>query len=119
MNTPTITRAAYMNGETSHQDYYLGIANIIGREAIEAMVKPVIEGYTLESAGEHLNGIPLYQWDALDYRIRRLVSLKSAEVMAASWGGAPFKPGTFSWSYAETTCTAKAVAKFLLESRKR
>jgi hypothetical protein len=115
--TPPVTRAAYMAGEIDHDAYYLGLADIIGRKAIEAMVRPLIEGRTLADAGEHLNGIPLRQWDQLDSMVRRLVAAKSTEVMGASWGGKPFEPGHYSWSVSETVCTTKAVARVLLTAK--
>ncbi len=113
----TITREAYMAGEISHDAYYLGIAAILGLDTITALVQPVIEGRTLADAGDHLNGIQLRRWDALDGPVRRLVAAKSAEVMAASWGGTPFEPGRYCWSLSETVCTTKAVARQILEKR--
>ena len=66
-----ITRKEMLNGEASHDDYYLSIAKTCGLnynkaepEFLERVKKALNEG------DEHLNSIPLKEWDQRGMAIR-------------------------------------------------
>lgn len=113
----TINRDDYMDGKVDHQTYYCAVADAIGRNALESIVRSITYGEDIVRCLErdkHLNNIPLRRWDARDQQVRDLVSLNAKAVMDVSWNG-PIKPGTFCWSLSDTVCTLKAVARRMAE----
>jgi len=103
------TRKEYMNGDISHQDYYMQFAT-------EEMKRKVIRDITIEaiknSKDEHLNDIPLHRWDLLSgcmFRgsqcmVRPTVSKECAEKIYEAGEG--ISPATM-------VCIYKAIAKDL------
>jgi hypothetical protein len=60
---PAITRALYMDGGISHQDYYAHIAKLAG---IKPSLKLIERARVALTQGDkHLNTIPLHEWDQL------------------------------------------------------
>jgi len=55
------TRKQYLNGEVSHDEYYLEIAKEIGIKPDEKTIEKVRNA--LRKGDKHLNTIPLYFWD--------------------------------------------------------
>lgn len=56
-------RSDYMSGNVTHQAYYSHIAKLAGIKPAAALVKTCRE--LLADGDEHLNKIPLAQWDLL------------------------------------------------------
>ncbi len=100
-----IDRKEYLAGNVSHAAYYLYLADMIGREQLEAIVSPLLKG--TENASRE---VPLFMWDRLDFVVRPLVARKAKAVMAISWKPDTFAGNSYSWSLSETVCVAKAVA---------
>lgn len=82
-------RKAYLNGDQSHEEYYLKYANAIGREQIENTIKA--RGLNSDS--------PLSDWDMMSTPILGLAA-------AAFQKGKLSKKGM---SQAEVVCIAKTV----------
>lgn len=82
-------RKAYLDGELTHEEYYLKYANAIGREQIENTIKS--RGLTEDS--------PLSDWDMMSTSILGLAA-------TAFQSGAISKKGM---SKAEIVCIAKVV----------
>lgn len=59
MNTPT--RSDYMTGKVTHQDYYLSVARSAYLSSPALMIRRA--RIALEAGDEHLNTIPLREWD--------------------------------------------------------
>ena len=99
---PKYTRADYMRGDVSHQDYYAQFATIAVIACVTARIgKARIQA----SKDEYFNDIPLAEWDELDGQIRAYVGRRIAE---ANSGGV---------SLADTVCVAKAAARLIKASK--
>lgn len=91
-------RTLYMNGEISHDTFYLWLATFIGanvsmipftKERIAKAIK----------TDRHLNNLPLGVWDNQDCVIRQLAYNKG-----------------LAWSLSDTVCVLKAVACHSVEA---
>lgn len=113
---PPATRTDYMAGRVTHQQYYSGLADVIGRAALTRIVlRHVAPLERLRASNDpHLNDLPLDRWDRCDALVRPLISHNAGAVMAVSWEGQPLKPKTYCWSLNETVCVLKAVARDLI-----
>lgn len=99
MTTQTkITRAAYMNLEITHEEFYDAVAARLNSRYLfsEQLMKRVKAA--LASGDVHLNSIPLSEWDAIADRVKMTVS-------------AVLKEHGDSWSLAGGICTVKQAAK--------
>lgn len=108
------TRQDYMNHRVSHHDYYLAVADAIGRNVIERLVHCIADRDRLRREVErdkHLNGIPLARWDGMHEAVVLAVQQRGSEVMAVSWSGQLLTPKTIYWSMSESVCVLKAVAR--------
>lgn len=85
-------RKEYMDGKITHQDYYMKIAEMIG---VSKRHLPVSEERIKKSTDEHLNDIPLIEWDNMHPIIHSRAN----------------RAGLKCWSLSETVCVLKAVAK--------
>lgn len=113
-----MTRREYMAGAVTHQDYYCAIADALGRQAVEAIVRTVATNDLLRErlqADPHLNNIPLPLWDMQHGRVLNLVRDHGRAVMAISWDGR-VPAGKVCWSLSDTVCTLKAAARRLVEA---
>lgn len=84
--------------ELTHSEYWLWVAEQIGTEQLKRFIP--FEGERVRKAlttDPHMNNLPLAQWDAQDYGVRRL----------AGEAGFP------SWSLSDTVCTLKELARSL------
>ena len=86
-----------------HFDKYRELANKLGINVLVCTVGTVaekneIEGSLASTNAYALNSIPLHKWDACDYSVRRLAALA----------------GIKSWSLADTVCTLKHVAIYIV-----
>lgn len=89
-------RKRYLDGEITHQEYYLWLASFIGATA--QMVPATTREEIAQSTDEHLNDIPLARWDACDPQVRRLAYAK----------GLP-------WALSDTVCVLKCLAREMLK----
>ena len=119
-----MNRDDYMNGTIDHETYYRHLADTIGRERIEKLVRHIATPDHLKAkmAGdEHLNNIPLHRWDALHPSVLQLVRENGPAVMAVSWPAnaekrVPLPFGSVSWSLSESVCVLKAAARRMAET---
>lgn len=93
------TRQQYLNNEISHHNYYMQFAT-------EAMKQQVVDKIGIERikkaivTDEHLNNIPLEEWDMLSWNYWRNNQLMGEAQESAS--------------SATMTCIYKAIAKSLI-----
>ncbi len=107
-NKPAITRKNYMDGLITHDEYYCGLADVIGRRAIERLIPAAVdEVRTALKTDPHLNNIPLCKWDREDPFVRAMAYGNLIEPITGSRG----------WSLSDTVCVLKAVAKRLAEQQ--
>lgn len=85
-------RKRYMNGEITHQEYYLWLADLIGATVRDI---PVSLNRLAASTDTYFNDIPLSTWDRQHYHMK-------AKAMRA---------GLLVWSLSDTTCVLKALAR--------
>jgi hypothetical protein len=112
MPATAITRAAYMRREISFVDYYGAIVEALGESQLRRWLpvnhrtgetRTPAQWRTLLADDEHLNNVPLRQWDRLDYLVREQARRNLDAVAAIS--------GSRAWSLSDTVCTMKAVAR--------
>lgn len=84
-------RKRYMNGDLSHEQYYLWLAGFIGANKTHL---PVSLDRIRQSRDEHLNDIQLGLWDRRDPMLRSLAYAKR-----------------LPWSLSDTVCVLKAIAR--------
>lgn len=84
-------RKRYMDGELSHQEYYIWMAEFIGAGR---WLVPFTQEQIDNSTDYHLNDLPMPIWDAGDINVRRLAYAKG-----------------LAWSQCETVCVLKALAR--------
>jgi hypothetical protein len=94
-------RAAYMANECTHAEYYAqfvteGLMNAVGSAIGVARIKA--------STDEHLNDIPLQQWDNLQGLVKAYCGSALADSNASTSGGVR------SLSLSDCVCVAKAAA---------
>jgi hypothetical protein len=64
MKTDTnITRQKYLNGEVSHEEYYLTLAKRLNVKFSKPFIRRVRK--CLDSGDDNLSGIPLSEWDMM------------------------------------------------------
>lgn len=111
-----MTRTDYMDGRVTHDEYYNALADLIGRDALARLVLSVFTREQLaRGMGEdqHMNGLPLRKWDALDPSVRALVARNGRAIMAMTWPGHTING--ICWSLSETVCVTKAVARRIVQ----
>jgi hypothetical protein len=94
----TARRKEYMDADretqpTAHADYYEWLSDFIG---LTDNLIPFTAAQVDASTDEHLNDLPLRQWDAMDGFVRQAVRRV---------------PGGLSWALSDTVCCLKAMAK--------
>ena len=89
IDTMKVERKRYLDGDITHADYYLWLAD--GLSITEQML-PVPISRIKASTDEHFNDIPLRRWDAMDSYVRQ-------------------QAHGLHWSLSDTVCTLKAVAR--------
>lgn len=91
-----ITRAAYMDGSITHQDYYAHIAMLAGIKPSPALVKRAKTA--LKASDKHLNTIPLHEWDQMasgsHYAIQKAVKQVPGETNSLATGVCVWKAAT-------------------------
>lgn len=85
----SIQRKRYMDGEITHTEHYLWLADSLG---ITERLLPVSIETIRDSQDENLNDIPLQLWDARHGIVRGIAR-------------------GLAWSLSDTVCTLKAVAR--------
>ena len=107
METPT--RSDYMTGKATHQQYYMGLASIIGIDTLRSILPSTIEARraAFESGDYHLNKIPLQSWDNRHESVMSLLHGRGGQLKQIN--------GTGGWSLSDTVCTLKAVARFEID----
>ena len=105
MNTPKYTRNEYMNGTVTFREYY---AQFVTPEIKQRVLSRFGIERLLQSTDEHLNDIPLRQWDAL---------AGSGIAYNGSLIGRP-SPRADDGSLASAVCTLKEAARQLIEENK-
>jgi len=85
----TEKRAEYMAGKMTHQAYYEWLSDFIG---IGYSLIPFTAEKVAASTDQHLNDLPLANWDRMDYAVRRHAT-------------------GLSWSLSDTVCCLKALAR--------
>jgi len=118
MTTETITRARYMSGEITFHDYYGALVELLGEDALRAALPLSRQGIPPARAGtartpsewrelleddEHLNNVPLRQWDRLDYFVRGRAARSMNAVAAIT--------GSRAWSLSDSVCVLKETAR--------
>lgn len=96
-----ITRADYIEGRASHDEYYLEIAKELGIKPDDEMIQRAKKA--LEAGDEHLNTIPLREWDVW---AMSLLAFRSPEINRAFC-----KRGTVP-AMADLVCMLKAVTRY-------
>ncbi|MGE3483472.1 MAG: hypothetical protein AB7L09_01950 [Nitrospira sp.] len=99
-----LTRKQYMDGECTHDDYYLEIAREAGISYAKSDMLPRVKA-CLARGDEHLNDIPLREWDARGRAIVRHVQ-------------APMKARGDYVTPAGLVCVVKAAARHAAENDK-
>lgn len=96
------TRSQYLNGEVSHQDYYMQFATeqMQNTVALEIGIERI-----KQSRDEHLNDIPLHEWDGLGARV---ISKECKELL---------KQANDVPSLATMVCIYKAIARSLIKNK--
>jgi hypothetical protein len=85
--TKTPSRADYMSGRCSHQDYYRALNKTLGlRLAPDAAILPRVRG-ALANGDEHLNTITLATWDRMAAPLLSLYGLSTADAFRAHGDG--------------------------------
>lgn len=98
MKTQQITRKAYMEGDITHEEFYSHITSSLdGKRLFDKAFLSRVR-MALKDGDEHLNSIPLAEWDSIADRIRLTISSKLKEA------------GDF-WSMAGGVCAVKQLAK--------
>jgi len=82
-------RSRYMDGEISHDEYYLWLSDWIGLP--DSLIPATIDEIRA-SNDEHFNDIRLQRWDAMDKSVRAYA-------------------GGLYWSLSDTVCCLKAMAR--------
>lgn len=98
----TFTNKQYMSGEVTHHQYYLSFAQKAGLTLSDKMVSR--SKAALEEGDEHLNTIPLSQWDNLALIYQPAIAHANKQINGKS-----------TWSLCEGVCAFKALAKHLVD----
>lgn len=101
--TKTPTRADYMGGKVTHREFYRAVAETAGIIVTDAKLIDRVKR-ALADGDEHLNTIPLGEWDMM-------------AVSAQSWGGlhSAFKAHGDGYSLAGGVCLFKTMARVAAE----
>lgn len=107
MKTPT--RSDYMTGKATHQQYYMGLASIIGIDTLRSILPSTIEERraAFGSGDYYPNKIPLQSWDDRHELVISLLNGRGGQLKQIN--------GTGGWSRSDTVCTLKAVAIFEID----
>jgi hypothetical protein len=89
--TVNAKRAAYINHDITHEEYYCWLADFVG--LTDGMI-PVSNKRIQASTDIHLNDILLHTWDSCDWLVRSYAYGKR-----------------LAWSLSDTTCCLKALAR--------
>lgn len=84
-------RQRYMDGQITHDEYYIWLSDWIG---LRDNLIPATSTEVRASKDPHLNDVQLSRWDQMDYAVRQHANTK----------GIP-------WSLSDTVCCLKAMAK--------
>ena len=98
-----ITRKSYVNGDVSHDTYYVEPA-FCTPDVKSYVARAITLKRILESTEEHFNDIPLERWDALHPYIIMLVGNAIREAN-----------GTGGIALSDTVCIAKQAARLIKE----
>jgi hypothetical protein len=101
-----ITRKQYMNNEATHAEYYGQFDCPELRNAIEGSIGLK---RLLKSEDEHLNDIPLHQWDGFSFAFKR--SPAARQITEAN---GYTKPG-LCYSLSDVVCVTKAIARRMIQ----
>lgn len=109
------TREQYLNGEISHQDYYMQFAtDAMKNNLLMAAWSGFID--ILGSKDEHFNDIPLVKWDSLsmcEFRGSEMVSPPHISVECS----ALLKSAEETASPSTMVCIYKAIARSLVKNK--
>jgi hypothetical protein len=112
-----VTRKNYLAGKVSHQEYYCAVADAIGPNAVDWIVRniaPVERLQTALAADPHLNNIPLHVWDHRHPAVLALAREAGAQRLAFMHSGS-VREGYIAWSLGDSVCVLKAAARRLAE----
>lgn len=99
------TKQQYLNHEVDHNTYYLDLANYCGLTFMNSLGTDFIQRckFALDNGDEHLNSIPLKEWDLKVYQLNNTVKRKVKE-----YDG-------YGLTLATGVCMLKAIAKQAVE----
>lgn len=112
---PVITRADYMEGRATHRQYYGQFVNDEVKHSV--MYKFGLERL-LASTDEHLNDLPLREWDALGGFIFRYGEIVSRPATFYPIDGKLLKEAGEGYSPAVAVCVFKEAARQIIEEHK-
>jgi len=95
-------RAAYMNNECSHREYY---GQFVSAMLIRQVVSIIGEQRINASTNEHFNDIPLAIWDRLEPLVKAYCGSALADSNASTSGGVR------GISLSDCVCVAKEAAR--------
>ena len=93
-----LTRKQYMNHECTYSEYYAQF----GQHLVDSVGSSIGVERIKQSTDEHLNDIPLKEWDSLAELVRLTVGRKLAEAN-----------GTGGISLSDCVCAAKSAAHII------
>ena len=70
MTKNIISRADYINGKATHDEYY---GQFVNEYTENAVLRAIGKKRILESKNEHFNDIPLELWDNINYLLPKLL----------------------------------------------
>lgn len=113
-NTKTITREEYMkNSKELHHAYYLQFSEPLAWDIVK---RKIGEKCLLMSKDEHLNDIPLRQWDSLaGFVFRGSEAVVKPRTLPAGIDGLKLKEAGEGYSCATGVCIFKAVAREIIK----
>lgn len=109
----TSLRARYMDHEDtfSFHEYWGALVEYIGEERLQHLlpVQHTPEQWrVLLAADEHLNNVPLHQWDRMHNLVRPMIRTADEGYMAIT--------GWRAWSLSDTVCVLKETARRYAET---